>query len=57
MEMLGRGLEGGFGGRWCEEDGKVRFCVFMELGGGGCCLGSMPDMKIFHSWTSAGLGF
>lgn len=55
--MLGRGLEGGFGGRWCEEDGKVRFCVFMELGGGGCCLGSMPDMKIFYSWTSAGLGF
>lgn len=55
--MLGRGLEGGFWG-WCEEDGKVGFCCFVKLGGGygGCCLGIMLDMKISHSWTSAGLG-
>jgi len=54
---LGRGLEGGFGG-WCEGDGKVGFCCFVKLRGGygGCCLGIMLDMKIFHSWTSAGLG-
>jgi len=41
-DVGGGGLEGGFWG-WCEGDGMVGFCVFMELGGdcGGCCLGIM----------------
>jgi hypothetical protein len=55
---VGEGFRRGFWG-WCEEDGKVGFCVFMKLGGWVWRLlsGCYARYENFHSWTSAGLGF